>query len=100
MFFQGGNRPLLNENLAAAKSTPIYVNWKDFEFKNACEIFSPHSTAFFLLWPFQVYSVTRFGEIWQSLISLWQYFEGLFSTLQNSEPTVANFVGNWGNFLL
>lgn len=34
MFFQGGNRPLLNENLAAAKSTPIYVNWKDFEFKN------------------------------------------------------------------
>ena len=34
MFFQGGNRPLLNENLAAAKSTRIYVNWKDFEFKN------------------------------------------------------------------
>ena len=43
-------------------------------------------------------SVTRFGEIsqlWHNFKSLGQMFEGLFSTGQNFDPTVAKMFYYW-----
>ena len=39
-------------------------------------------------------SVTRFSEnspLWQQKLSLWQFFEGLFTIAQNFKPTLAIF---------
>ena len=46
-------------------------------------------------------NVTRFGEIspiWQNLLSLWQYFEGIFSIWQSYETALVNLVCHWANF--
>ena len=50
-----------------------------------------------------VSSVTRFGEIlqlWQKFTSLWQFFDGLFLTWQNAEPTLANLWHYWAIFIV
>ena len=43
----------------------------------------------------------RFGEnspLWQNPLSLWQYFEGIFSNWQKYETDLVNFVCFWANF--
>ena len=45
-------------------------------------------------------SVTRFGDIspfWQKCKQMWQRFEGLFSSWDKFESTLANFVCFWAN---